>query len=279
MEQAEPLSPAQCAGMIRQARSVVAVTGAGISTAAGIPDFRGPQGLYVTRRYDPEKTFDIDGFRRDPGCFYEFCRDFVALAQQVRPTLTHAFLADLERAGKLAGIVTQNIDMLHQVAGSRAVIELHGSCRGASCCSCARRFEDLSYAWWERVMAAGPAPPVAACPGCGGVLKPDIVFFGETVRGYAEAERLEAGCDLLLVLGSSLQVAPASFLPYETSAPTLVVNRGDVMLAAGPNRFFVDQDLDRYFREVAECLSGSEIMIGGSPAGFGLREQSPPEAS
>ena len=246
--------PLELADLIRRSRAVVALTGAGISTAAGIPDFRGPQGLYVSRRYDPEKVFEIGWFRREPRFFYEFSRDFVEAAKEIRPTFAHRFLAALEDEGVLAGVVTQNIDILHQLAGSRNVVELHGSYRSATCLACGRTREELTYHWWEKAMATSPSPPVALCPACNGVLKPDIVFFGELVGGFEEARRMVARCDLLLVLGSSLQVSPASFLPYETSAPTVVVNRGDVALPPAPHRFFVEEDLDAYLKEVAGAL-------------------------
>jgi NAD-dependent deacetylase len=258
MSERRTLEPARCAELIRQAGFTVALTGAGLSTAAGIPDFRGPRGLYVTRRYDPEKVFEIGWFRREPRYFYEFSKDFISVVKDIRPTFTHRFLAGLERQGRLSGIVTQNIDLLHQLAGSRKIIELHGSYRSAACSSCGRRFENLTSAWWEEAMASSPTPPVVRCPACRGVLKPDIVFFGEMVNGFAEAERMVTRCDLLLVLGSSLQVSPASFLPHQTRATTLVVNQGEVMLPPAPNRYFADGDLDGYFREVAECLGDRE---------------------
>ncbi len=251
---AQSLAPQRCATMIGRAGSVVALTGAGISTAAGIPDFRGPQGLYVTRRYDPEKVFEIGWFRRAPAYFYEFSRDFVAAVKDIRPTFTHHFLAALEKEGLLTGIVTQNIDLLHQLAGSRRVAELHGSYDAAACLGCGKKYRPLTYAWWQEAMETSPTPPVARCRACGGVLKPDIVFFGEMVDGFDAAEQMVARCDLLLVLGSTLQVAPASYLPDQTDAPTVVVNRGEVMLPPTPNRFFVDGDLDGYFRAAAQAL-------------------------
>lgn len=257
MSERQTLEPARCAELFRQSRFAVALTGAGLSTAAGIPDFRGPRGLYVTRRYDPEKVFEIGWFRRDPRYFYEFSRDFISVVKDIIPTFTHRFLADLERQGRLTGIVTQNIDLLHHLAGSRKVVDLHGSYRAAACPSCNRRFEKLTSAWWEKAMASSPTPPVVRCSACRGVLKPGIVFFGEMVNGFAEAERMVVRCDLLLVLGSSLQVTPASFLPLQTRATTLVVNQGEVMLPPAPNRYFVDGDLDEYFREVARCLGMS----------------------
>ncbi len=254
MHAAQPLEPSRCAELIGRSRCVVALTGAGISTVAGIPDFRGPQGLYVTRRYDPEKVFEVGWFRRAPEYFYEFSRDFVATAKAVRPTFTHRFLAELEQQGRLDGVVTQNIDILHQLAGSRNVVELHGSYRSATCTGCGEQQRELTYKWWEEAMRSGPTPPVAACPVCGALLKPDIVFFGELVHGFDAAERMVARCDLLLVLGSSLKVTPASYLPYDTAATTIVVNRGEVALPPAPHRFFVDSDLDAYFRAVAAHL-------------------------
>lgn len=249
------LEPATCADLIKKSQSTVVLTGAGISTAAGIPDFRGPKGLYVTRRYDPELVFEIHAFHRTPEYFYEFTSDFANMVKNIAPTFTHGFLAGLERAGLLKGIITQNIDILHQMAGNRNVLELHGSYRSATCQSCGRQFDALDYDWWIEAMRNSSRPPVVNCPSCSGLLKPDIVFFGEAVNGYGKAEAMVSGCDLLLVLGSSLNVTPASLLPYCTSAPTLIVNRGNVMLPPGPQRYFVEEDLDVYFRKVADELS------------------------
>ena len=250
----QPLTPEHCADLLYGAKAIVALTGAGISTAAGIPDFRGPKGLYVTRRYDPIKVFEIDSFYHQPEYFYEFSRDFVATANTIKPTFTHDFLARLEQNNRLASVVTQNIDLLHHQAGNKKIIELHGSYSSAACSACGKHFQDLSYRWWERLMADSSTPPIARCSDCNGVLKPDIVFFGEMVHQFAAAEELVAECDLLLVLGSSLQVAPASHLPYLTTAPTIIVSQGEVMLPATETRFFVDADLDRYFMEVARHL-------------------------
>lgn len=248
------LEPQACAELIRKSKSTVVLSGAGISTAAGIPDFRGPQGLYNTGNYDPELVFQISHFHRVPDYFYRFTQDFLNQIREVTPTFTHGFLAQMERAGLLEGIVTQNIDILHQLAGSRKVLELHGSYRSATCQSCGERYADRDYDWWFDRIEGSPRPPVALCHSCGGLLKPDIVFFGESVNNYDRAEAMVAGCDLLLVLGSSLNVTPASLLPHCTKATTIVVNRGDVMLSASPRRFFIQEDLDVYFLEVARCL-------------------------
>jgi len=140
-----PLTAQELADMLLRAKKVAALTGAGLSTAAGIPDFRGPKGLYVSRRYDPEKVFEIGWFRRDPRYFYAFALDFATMACSIRPTFSHSFLHVLAERGILSGIVTQNIDLLHQEAGSEHVIALYGSFGSACCLKCGKRFFTLTY--------------------------------------------------------------------------------------------------------------------------------------
>ena len=243
MSHPQTIDPEACADLIRGAGRIVALTGAGISTAAGIPDFRGPQGLYVTRRYDPEAVFNISAFRRDPAPFYEFTRDFLGVIHTIEPTFTHRFLADLEARGKLTAVVTQNIDSLHQKAGSEAVISVHGDYWTSHCLACRKDFE---LAQMEEMVREVPVPQ---CP-CGGVIKPDIVFFGEAVRDLDHAASAVAASDLLLVLGSSLAVYPAAFLPEQAGGDVVVVNKGEVGLTPGAGRYFVDADLDVFFGEV-----------------------------
>jgi NAD-dependent deacetylase len=236
-----------CADLIRRSERMVGMTGAGISTAADIPDFRGPQGLYVTRRYDPDTVFDISAFRRDPAPFYEFTRDFLGVIDTIEPTFTHRFLAGLEAAGRLSAVVTQNIDSLHQKSGSENVISVHGDYWTSHCLDCAREF-DLSY--MEDAVREVEVPRCS----CGGVIKPDIVFYGEAVRDLERAAATVASSDLLLVLGSSLVVYPAAFLPEQAGGDVVVVNQGEVGLSPGPGRYFVDADLDEYFTEVEQHL-------------------------
>lgn len=240
--------------LIEQAVNMVALTGAGLSTAAGIPDFRGPQGIYATRRYDPEKTFDIRWFKRDPQYFYQFASDFTELLARIRPTFAHTFLARLEVAGKLSAVVSQNIDMLHQAAGNSNVIELHGSLSSATCCDCSKKYSHLDVTWWQQAIAANPRTLVVLCPSCGGPIKPDIVFYGDQVHAYAEAEAAVKGCDLLLVLGTSLTVYPAALLPNVTSAPVIAVSQGDVALTPAKHHHIVNADLDDFCRNIAEHL-------------------------
>lgn len=247
-------NPAELAALIMRAERIVALTGAGLSTSAGIPDFRGPQGLYVTRRYDPVKTFEIAWFHREPGHFYRFAADFIELLARIQPTFAHTFLARLETAGRLSAVVTQNIDMLHQAAGNRKVIELHGSPASATCCACGKHYAPLDVAWWRRALAASAATLVVRCPSCQGVLKPDIVFYGEPVQRFAEAEAAVRGCDLLLVLGTSLTVYPAALLPELTAAPVIAVSQGEVALAPARHHHIVNADLDDFCRVMAEDL-------------------------
>ena len=239
---------AECADRIRSAQCVAALTGAGISTSVGIPDFRGPNGLYVTRRYDPDTVFDIHAFRRNPAPFYDFTRDFLRRVHSLEPTSTHRFLAGLEAAGKLSAVVTQNIDSLHQKAGTKNVISVHGDYWISHCLSCGAQF---SLDYMERAVADEEVPH---CP-CSGLIKPDVVFFGEPVRSLDRACEVVAESDLLLVLGSSLNVYPAACLPEHAGGEVFVVNQGEVGLPPAPGRFFVDADLDGFFSEVSVLLA------------------------
>jgi NAD-dependent deacetylase len=243
------IDPVWCASKISSAETVVALTGAGISTAAGVPDFRGPEGLYATGRYDFETTFEIGGFLREPSAFYRFTRDVLDLVRGIRPTFTHGFLAELERRGCLKTVVTQNVDPLHQQAGSRNVIPVHGGYWTSHCLSCG---SELGFEALERILQDVDVP---RC-GCGGLIKPDVVLFGEPVIGIVEAAAAVAGSDLLLVLGSSLAVHPAAMLPECAGGDVIVVNRGPVGLAPAPSRYFAHADLDTFFREVADHLFG-----------------------
>lgn len=239
-------------GLLRQARRIAALTGAGVSTSAGIPDFRGPRGLYVTRQYDPEKTFDIGYFDRDPTYFFAFARDFVQLIEQVQPTLTHRFLAALEAHETLEAVITQNIDGLHQKSGSRRVLEVHGSVMNGHCRTCGK-----AYAY-EVLKAKVLAEPIARCEACGGVVKPDIVFFGEAVHAMEEASRVAARTDVFLVIGSSLTVYPAALLPQYASGQVVVINQGAVEMASS-EWLRIDEAADIFFARIAPALGLSEI--------------------
>lgn len=237
----------QCAKLITEAESIGVLTGAGISTNAGIPDFRGPQGLYVTKQYDPDTIFDIQFFDRDPEPFYEFARDFVALEQKIQPTFAHQFLAALEKSGKIKGIVTQNIDALHYKAGSEVVYEMHGSFWRSYCRECRNEF---SYETMEDMLKD---PGVPKC-GCGGVIKPDVVFFGENVKYLQEAGALAEKSDLFLVIGSSCVVYPAAMIPTLTRGKIVIINKGAVDISVFNIALTVQEDADVFFSEVAKIL-------------------------
>lgn len=185
-------------------RAAWAFTGAGVSTPSGIPDFRSPDGLWS--RYDPERVSTVDAFRERPREFFAFWMERFDLMMRAEPNPVHRLLARLEEKGMLRGVITQNIDGLHRRAGSRTVLEIHGNARTGTCTGCGRRF---GIEWMaERVRQEG----VPRC-GCGALVKPDVVLFGEELtpdfqRAWDEVSR----CDLLWVLGSSLQVWPAAEL-------------------------------------------------------------------
>ncbi len=224
------------AEIIESSKRITALTGAGISTGAGIPDFRGDEGLYRTGKYEPDKIFDINYFLKDPAPFYDFAMDFLAMLKDAKPTYAHLFLADLERRGKIKNVITQNIDGLHQKAGSKRVMELHGSFEKGYCMKCGKEVKAL-----EKIIPE-------ACE-CGGIIKPDIVFFGEPVKGFYEAKKAVERADLLLVLGSSLAVAPANILPFYCSGELIVINKGPVF--SMPERaMIVNDDIDSFLRSL-----------------------------
>jgi len=235
-----------CARLISEAGFIVALTGAGISTNAGIPDFRGPEGIYTTGKYNPE-IFDIEYFLYDPKPFYDFARDFINLSKKIKPTFTHYFLAHLEKMGKLKGIITQNIDTLHQKAGSKNVLELHGSLGRSYCLKCNREF---SYDEMEKNIFKKDVPRCS----CGGVIKPDIVFFGELVKHLNEAEELAYKSDLLFIIGSSLAIYPAGMIPDMAGNRIVVVNKQKVNIPPAKVTLFVQEDTDWFFKKVSDIL-------------------------
>jgi NAD-dependent deacetylase len=230
------------ADKIRSAQRVVALTGAGISTSAGIPDFRGPQGIYATRRYPPD-VFDIERFDRDPRGFYVFARDFLGMLDRLTPSFAHGLLARLEAEGRVTAVLTQNIDGLHQRAGSRDVTEIHGGFERSLCRRCRREYD---LGWVRERLAKEDVP---RCGECGGVVKPDIVFFGEWVKNLEQAHAAAAASDLLLVIGTSLTVYPAAGLPDAAGGEVVIVSKGEVGPLHRP-ALRVDSDIDAFFRAV-----------------------------
>jgi NAD-dependent deacetylase len=202
------------AELIRGARSVVALTGAGISVPSGIPDFRSP-GTGLWENFDPMEVAHIDAFQRDPVAFWEFYGQRFQTLEDKRPNRAHVALAELERAGLLDAVITQNIDQLHARAGSRELIEVHGTIAHSSCLTCGARYPLAEV----RVRLSADAGGVPRCD-CGTALKPDVVLFGEYLPAVAlaRAEELASKADLMLCIGSSLEVFPVAQLPELTLA-------------------------------------------------------------
>jgi NAD-dependent deacetylase len=238
ISQTKQSSAAELAALILASERVVALTGAGISVPSGIPDFRTPgEGLWT--KVDPMTVATIDAFHRDTKRFWDFYRPrFHDLADKA-PNPAHEALAELERRSLLQAVITQNIDRLHRRAGSREVLEVHGSIDTASCTSCAAtyRLEDVESLFDDE--------GIATCAACAGKVKPDVVLFGELLPAdaMARAEKLCASADLLLCVGSSLEVHPVAGLP-------------ELTLGRGGRIAIITKSSTPYDRDAAVRMSG-----------------------
>jgi len=217
------VSAVELAALIHDRQPCVVLTGAGVSTESGIPDFRSPSGLWAT--FDPLEYGSIEAFRADPLKVWSFYKPRVAMLTEAEPNPAHLALAELERRGFVEAVVTQNIDLLHGRAGSKEVVEVHGSIRTATCPGCGERYP------LEQVLELLDKADAPACPACGAILKPDVVFFGELLPPEAieRAYELSRRTRLLLVVGSALEVYPIAGLPEETLAAggaLAIVNHG-----------------------------------------------------
>ncbi len=210
------------AHLIRNSHYCVALTGAGTSTPSDIPDFRSP-GSGLWQRYDSMEVASLSAFRKDPQRFYDWVRPLAQVILQAQPNPAHLALAQLEKAGKLQAIITQNIDGLHQRAGSKRVFEVHGSLGTMTCIQCG--LAQPSEPYFPKFIERGEIP---RCPRCAGVLKPDVILFDELLpphiweQAYDHARR----CDVMLVVGSSLEVLPVGGLPAEAvrRGAALIIN-------------------------------------------------------
>jgi NAD-dependent deacetylase len=220
----------EVAGYIRASERIAVLTGAGISTESGIPDFRGPNGVWTTR---PEtmKLMNIEDYVRDPQVRVRAWQERMRHpAWTSEPNAGHRALMELERRGTLLALMTQNIDGLHQAAGSRRVLELHGTIHQAKCLSCDRRTS--MHEQLDRVRAGEPDP---ACSECGGIQKSATVAFGEQLDPLVLATAFVASsaCDLFLAIGTTLSVQPAALLAAEAhrrGARLVIVNQGETPL-------------------------------------------------
>ena len=215
MERSVEATPIETlAALVREAGSVVALTGAGISVPSGIPDFRSP-GTGLWENVDPMEVAHIDAWRADPQRFWKFYGHRFQTLEGKQPNAAHRALVELERRGRLDAVITQNIDMLHRKAGTRELVEVHGTIEHSSCLRCGARFPLAEV----RARLAADPDGVPRCD-CGHPLKPDVVLFGEWLPADAldRAYELAGAADLLLCVGSSLEVHPIAQLPGVTRA-------------------------------------------------------------
>ena len=222
------MSAQRLAELLSENRPALVLTGAGVSTESGIPDFRSPTGIWA--QFDPLEYASLDAFRRDPEKVWTFYAPRFAMLREAKPNAAHRALAELEQLGFVRAVVTQNIDLLHRRAGSREVLEVHGSIATATCLACgvAHPLDDV-----VALIAAGDGAP--RCPRCEAVLKPDVVFFGELLPASVidRAFELARAAPLCLVVGSALEVYPVADLPLETlraGGKLAIVNRGPTAL-------------------------------------------------
>jgi NAD-dependent deacetylase len=212
----------QAAGVLRGSRWTAVLTGAGVSTESGLPDFRSPGGLWT--REDPARVASLSAFERDPGAFYDFYRARLGMLTAALPNAAHEAIARLEALGFVQVVITQNIDGLHQRAGSREVVEVHGNLREARCHACGAI---VPISEMTSQLDRGARPRCARCPG---LLRPNVVLFEEMLplAAYERAEEACGRCAVLLVVGSSLEVYPAAGLPGIAAgrgAQLVIVNR------------------------------------------------------
>ncbi len=217
------------AELFRKAERAIILTGAGISTPSGIPDFRS-EGSGLWSRDEPLEVASLHTFRTHPERFYEWFRPLAHQIFEAIPNAAHRALAELEKAGYIHSILTQNIDMLHQKAGTMHVVELHGTLRTLSCTQCFQQVDSAPFL--KPFMEQGTLP---CCPHCGALLKPDVILFGEQLpqRAWFEAQRDSRTCDLMLVAGSSLEVMPVAGLPMQAldrGAHLVIINNSPTYL-------------------------------------------------
>jgi NAD-dependent deacetylase len=233
------------AELLREARRAVVLTGAGLSTPSGIPDFRS-EGTGLWSHDEPLEVASLSTFRVDPRKFYAWFRPLASQIFDATPNQAHYALAELEMEGHIHSIITQNIDLLHQKAGSKNVIEMHGTLSTFSCTQCFQQVEALPYL--KPFVEEGEVP---RCPACGAVLKPDVILFGEQLpqKAWFAAQRASRACDLMMVAGSSLEVLPVASLPIQA------LDRGAHLIILNNSSTYLDVRADSVIHgDVADML-------------------------
>jgi NAD-dependent deacetylase len=234
------------------ARNVVALTGAGISTESGIPPFRGKGGLW--EKFDPMEIAHIDAFMKDPARVWNLLvKEMKAIVDTARPNDAHKGLARLEQMGKLKTVITQNIDGLHQAAGNTDVIEFHGTFAWQRCMDCSQKYE-------TRRVDISQIPPRCRC---GGILRPDAVFFGEMIPQDAmwRSKQAASDCDLMLVVGTSAVVQPAALMPLfakQTGAKIIEINPQETPLTVEVSDYLIKgragEVMNRIMQELKQAI-------------------------
>lgn len=235
--------------ILKTSQYVTVLTGAGISVPSGIPDFRSPNGLYS--RYG-EEIFDIERFNSDPEHFYQFAKEGLFEMLNAQPNVAHKLLAQLEKIGKVKGVITQNIDGLHTKAGSNNVAEIHGTVRTWHCLKCLKRYNVLDEKERDALIERH-----FRCT-CGGLTKPDIVFFGEMlpIDEFSKAEKWAKNSDLFIAIGTSLVVYPAAQLPLyaiRNGAKFVIVTKGETPFDRYADIKF-DVDIEEFSKLLFEKL-------------------------
>lgn len=238
------------AELFRKARRVVALTGAGISTPSGIPDFRS-EGTGLWSRDEPMEVASLSTFRTNPERFFAWFRPLAGQILNAEPNAAHTALAQLECPGREVTIITQNIDVLHQKAGSKNVVEMHGSLRTMTCTQCFTKFESRFFV--QDFIERGVLP---LCPNCNSGLKPDVILFGEQLpqTAWYDAQRAARQCDLMLVAGSSLEVLPVAGLPMQAldrGAHLIIINNSPTYLNVRAD-VVITQDVSTILPEIAK---------------------------
>ena len=239
----------QAADLLMQTRKAVALTGAGISVESGIPPFRGPGGLW--ERMDPMEVAHIDAFRRNPAKVWQLLiSGMQTVLTTARPNAGHTGLARLEQWGYLRSVITQNVDGLHQAAGSRDVIEYHGTFAWQRCMDCGSRYE-------TRRVDLSRIPP--RCD-CGGIYRPDCVFFGEMIppQHLARSHQLVSRCDVLLVVGTSATVQPAAMMPIlarESGARVVEINPEPTPLTRHISDYLIQGEAGEVLDAIVACIA------------------------
>lgn len=232
------------AELFRQAKHPLALTGAGISTPSGIPDFRS-EGTGLWAKSEAMEVASLSTFRYNPTLFYQWFRPLSSQIVDALPNAAHIALAKLEEAGFLDTIITQNVDILHQKAGSKNVIEMHGTLGALSCTQCFHQFEATPFL--TPFIEEGTIPH---CPDCGAILKPDVILFGEQLpqKAWLKAQNSARNCDLMIVVGSSLEVLPVAGLPMQT------LDRGGHLIIVNQSPTYLDIRADIIFTQDAATL-------------------------